>query len=76
LYGDVNHYTAGTRLHVEPELRSFLEKSMTEKGHDIVPGELAWRRATGYVWAIEIDQESGTFSGGAEVRSDGHAAAY
>jgi gamma-glutamyltranspeptidase/glutathione hydrolase len=76
LYGDVNHYTAGTRLHVEPESRVFLEKGLKEKGHDVVPGDLAYRMATGYVWAIEIDQQSGTFSGGAEVRSEGHAAAY
>ncbi|MDR2387270.1 MAG: gamma-glutamyltransferase [Deltaproteobacteria bacterium] len=76
LYGDVYHYTAGTRLHVEPELRAFLEKGMKQKGHDLVPGDQVWRMPTGFVWAIELDHQSGTFAGGAEVRDEGHAAAY
>jgi gamma-glutamyltranspeptidase/glutathione hydrolase len=76
LYGDVYHYTAGTRLHIEPELRAFLESGMKAKGHDVVPGDMVWRMPTGFVWAIELDQASGTFAGGSEIRDEGQASAY
>ena len=76
LYGDMYHYTAGTRLHIEPELRAFLEKDMIAKGHDVVPGSLLWRMSSGNVWSIQIDSDTGTYAGGAEVRNDGHVSAY
>jgi gamma-glutamyltranspeptidase/glutathione hydrolase len=76
LYGDMYHYTAGSRLHIEPEMRAFLEGDMKAKGHDVVPGDMVWRMSTGNVWVIELDQKSGTFAGGNEVRGDGHTAAY
>jgi gamma-glutamyltranspeptidase/glutathione hydrolase len=76
LYGDMYHYTAGTRLHIEPELRAFLEKDMVVKGHDVVPGSLLWRMSSGNVWSIQIDSDTGTYAGGAEVRNDGHVSAY
>ncbi|MDR2387932.1 MAG: gamma-glutamyltransferase, partial [Deltaproteobacteria bacterium] len=38
LYGDVYHYTAGTKLNIEPEMRAFVEKGMRDKGHEVVPG--------------------------------------
>ena len=70
------HYTAGTRLHVEPEMRAFLEKDMIAKGHDVVPGSMLWRMSTGNVWSIQIDSNTGTFAGGSELRNDGHTSAY
>lgn len=76
LYGDMYHYTAGARLHIEPELRAFLEKDMIAKGHDVVPGSMIWRMSTGNVWVIELDAASGTFAGANEVRGDGHTSAY
>lgn len=76
LYGDMYHYTGGTKLHIEPELRSFLEKDMIAKGHDVVPGSAVWRMSTGNVWAIEVDAASGTYAGANEVRGDGHTAGY
>jgi gamma-glutamyltranspeptidase/glutathione hydrolase len=76
LYGDMYHYTAGARLHIEPELRAFVEKDMKAKGHDVVPGSLLWRMSTGNAWVIEIDAASGTFAGANEVRGDGHTSAY
>ena len=76
LYGDMYHYTAGTRLHVEPEMRALLENDMIAKGHDVVPGAMLWRMSTGNVWSIQIDADTGTFAGGSEVRNDGHTSAY
>lgn len=76
LYGDVYHYTAGTRLHIEPELRHFLEKDMTAMGYDVVPGSAVWRMMVGNVWMLEMDQASGTFAGASEVRGDGHVSGF
>ena len=76
LYGDMYHYTAGTRLHIEPELRTPFEKDMISKGHDIVPGSQLWRMSTGNTWIIEIDHKTGTYAGANEVRGDGHTNGY
>lgn len=76
LYGDMYHYTAGTRLHIEPELRTPFEKDMLAKGHDIVPGSQLWRMSTGNTWIIEIDHKTGTYAGANEVRGDGHTMGY
>jgi len=70
------HYTAGSRLHIEPELREMLEKDMIAKGHDVVPGSMLWRMSTGNVWVIELDNKSKTFAGASEVRGDGHTTGY
>ncbi len=71
LYGDMYHYTAGARLHIEPDLRAFYEKDMKAIGHDVVPGDMIWRMSTGSVWSLMMDQATGTFCGGAEIRGDG-----
>lgn len=76
LYGDMYHYTAGTRLHVEPELRGSFEQEMIAKGYDVVPGSMLWRMSTGNVWMIEIDSATGTFAGANEIRGDGHTNGY
>lgn len=76
LYGDMYHYSAGTRLAIEPELRSLWEKDMVRMGHDSVPGSQIWRMSSGNVWVIEIDPATGTYAGGAEIRGDGHVDAY
>jgi len=74
MYGDGNHYTSGTRLAIEPEIRVFLEDAMKAMGHDVVPGELSWRSGTGTVMVLQFDHEHGGFAGGAEPRSSGSAA--
>jgi gamma-glutamyltranspeptidase len=76
LYGDVYHYTAGTRLNVEPEVRPFVEKALTAMGHDVVKGEELWRMMSGHVWSILIDPKTGSYAGGAEIRGDGHVDGY
>ena len=70
------NYTAGTRLHVEPELRGSFEQEMIAKGYDVVPGSMLWRMSTGNVWMIEIDSATGTFAGANEIRGDGHTNGY
>lgn len=76
LYGDVYHYTAGTRLSVEPELRAVHEAGLKQMGHEVVPGDLIWRTMSGHVWSIIIDPETGHYAGGAEIRSDAHIDGY
>lgn len=76
LYGDMYHYTAGARLHIEPELRGQYGEAMKKLGHDVVPGEMVWRMSTGNTWIIQLDQESGTLAGAAEVRGDGHVVGF
>ena len=49
---------------------------MVRMGHDSVPGSQIWRMSSGNVWVIEIDPETGTYAGGAEVRGDGHVDAF
>lgn len=79
LYGDMRHYTAGTRLQVEPEIRDRGEtaKALTQMGYDLVTAEEAYRVGTpGYSLVIMVDPETGARYGGAETRIDGHVSAY
>ena len=79
LYGDMRHYTAGTRLQVEPEIRDFGDTAQKLKnmGYDLVSPEQAYRVGTpGYSLMIMVDQETGALFGGAESRIDGHVSAY
>lgn len=76
LYGDMYHYSAGTRLYIEPELRDIHHDAMVKMGHDSVPAADIWRMSSGNIWAILIDQESDSFCGGSEVRNDGAVAIY
>jgi len=75
-YGDIYHYTGGTRLGLEPELRPALEEKLKAMGHDIIPGKEAFRPTVGCVQTIMIDPKTGHFAGGAETRLDGHVSAY
>ena len=76
MYGDILHYTGGTRLHLEPEIRRDLKDKMEAMGHDIVSAKENFRMTTGCVQAVMIDPETGHFAGGAETRLDGHVAGY
>jgi len=76
LYGDMYHYSAGTRLYIEPELRDIHHDAMVKMGHDSVPAADIWRMSCGNVWAIMIDQKDKVACGGSEIRGDGHVAIY
>lgn len=79
LYGDMRHYTAGTRLQVEPEIRdnNNVAKQLLDMGYDLVSGKEAYRVGTpGYALMIWVDPETGSRFGGAETRLDGHVSAY
>ena len=75
-YGDIYHYTGGTRLHLEPEIRGNLKDQLEAMDHEIVPADENFRMTTGCVQTIMIDPETGFFAGGAEARLDGHVAGY
>jgi gamma-glutamyltranspeptidase/glutathione hydrolase len=75
-YGDILHYTGGSRLHLEPEIRRDLKDKMEAMGHEIVPADENFRMTTGCIQAIMIDPETGFFAGGAETRLDGHVAGF
>jgi gamma-glutamyltranspeptidase/glutathione hydrolase len=75
-YGDILHYTGGTRLHLEPEIRDKLKDKLTAMGHEIVPAEENFRMTTGCIQTVMIDPKTGHFAGGAETRLDGHVAGY
>ncbi|UCF92057.1 MAG: gamma-glutamyltransferase [Desulfobacterales bacterium] len=75
-YGDILHYTGGTRLHLEPEIRDSLKSDLEAKGHEIVPADENFRMTTGCIQTIMIDPDTGNFAGGAEIRLDGHVAGF
>lgn len=79
LYGDMRHYTAGTRLQVEPEIRDRddVAQKLVDMGYDLVSAKEAYRVGTpGYSLMIYVDPATGTRFGGAETRLDGHVSAY
>lgn len=79
LYGDMRHYTAGTRLQVEPEIRDVngVGESLKGMGYDLVSPAEAYRVGTpGYSLMILLDPQTGARFGGAETRIDGHVSAY
>lgn len=79
LYGDMRHYTAGTQLQVEPEIRDRdgVGDKLKAMGYELVPGSQAYRVGTpGYSLMIMVDPETKSRFGGAETRIDGHVSAY
>lgn len=78
VYGDMRHYTGGTRLSIDPEIRD--KDGMGEKlkgmGHDVVGADEVYRPMPGYALSIMINQETGVKVGGAETRIDGHVNGY
>jgi gamma-glutamyltranspeptidase/glutathione hydrolase len=79
LYGDMRHYTAGTRLQVEPEIRDTngVGEALKNMGYDVVQPSEAYRVGTpGYSLMILVDPKTGALFGGAETRIDGHVSAY
>ena len=79
LYGDMRHYTAGTRLQVEPEIRDAGDTAakLKDMGYDLVGAEEAYRVGTpGYSLIIMVDPDTGAYFGGAETRIDGHVSTY
>lgn len=76
IYGDIYHYTGGTRLSLDPEVRPFVEKTLNDMGHDVVTAEQMYRNMQGHIMAISIDPATGHYAGGAEIRGDGHVDGY
>ncbi|MDR2935566.1 MAG: gamma-glutamyltransferase family protein [Candidatus Adiutrix sp.] len=79
LYGDMRHYTAGTRLQVEPEIRDVdgTGEKLVKMGYDLVPASQVYRVGTpGYCLMIMVDTETGTRYGGADTRLDSQVSAY
>lgn len=79
IYGDMRHYTAGTRLQVEPEIRDKdgVGEKLKDMGYDLVSAEETYRVGTpGYSLMIMVDPITGARFGGAETRLDGHVSAY
>jgi gamma-glutamyltranspeptidase/glutathione hydrolase len=79
LFGDMRHYTAGTRLSVEPEIRDRdgVGEALLTMGYDLVPGSQTYRvNPPGYCLMIYVDTETGVRYGGADTRLDGHVSAY
>ncbi len=79
LYGDLRHYTAGTRLQVEPEIRDIngTGDKLKAMGYDLVSASEAYRIGTpGYSLMILVDPKNGALYGGAETRIDGSVNAY
>ncbi len=76
IYGDLYHYTCGTRLALDAEIRDTVGKELKAMGHDVVPGNQVYRPIPGMVHAVTIDPETGSYAGGAETRLDGHVSGY
>ncbi|MDR2504227.1 MAG: gamma-glutamyltransferase [Deltaproteobacteria bacterium] len=79
LYGDMRHYTAGTRLQAEPEIRDAGDTAakLTQMGYDLVTAKESYRVGTpGYSLMIMVDPENGARYGGAESRIDGDVAGH
>ncbi|MDR1826709.1 MAG: gamma-glutamyltransferase family protein [Methylobacteriaceae bacterium] len=79
LYGDMRHYTAGTKLQVEPEIRDTndVAQKLVDMGYDLVPASQTYRVGTpGYALMIWVDPETNTRFGGAETRINGHVSVY
>ena len=76
IYGDLYHYTCGTRLSLDAEIRDAIGKQLEAMGHIVVPGDQVYRPIPGMVHAVIIDPKTGSKAGGAESRIDGHVSGY
>jgi gamma-glutamyltranspeptidase/glutathione hydrolase len=76
VFGDILHWTGGSRLHVDPEIRAAIGDSLQQMGHVLADEPGGRRPIVGMVNAVAIDPETGHFAGGAEIRADGHVAGF
>lgn len=78
VYGDMRHYTGGTRLSIDPEIRdqNDIAEKLRAKGHDVVTGAEVYRPMPGYALSIMIHPETNVKVGGADTRVDGHVNGY
>ena len=76
VFGDVLHWTGGSTLHLDPEIRAAVGDSLEIMGH-VLAEELGGRRPiVGMINTVAIDPQTGHCAGGAEVRADGHVSGY
>ena len=76
VYGDILHWTGGSTLHLDPEIRAAIGDSLTAIGHVLAEEPGGHRPIVGMVNAVSIDPQTGHFAGGAEIRADGHVSGY
>ena len=76
VFGDILHWTGGSTLHLDHEIRAAIGDSLQAMGHVLAEEPGGRRPIVGMVNAISIDPETGHFAGGAEIRADGHVSGY
>jgi gamma-glutamyltranspeptidase/glutathione hydrolase len=76
VWGDVIHYTAGTRLALERAISDEVRKALAEKGHELVSLTDAPNPLVGNTNAIVYDPKTGAIMAGANVRGRDAAAGY
>ncbi|MBT7552803.1 MAG: hypothetical protein HN611_29390, partial [Gemmatimonadetes bacterium] len=76
VFGDILHWTGGSTLHLDPEIRAAIGDSLQAMGHVLAEEPGGRRPIVGMVNAVSIDPETGHFAGGAEIRADGHVSGY
>ena len=76
VYGDILHWTGGSTLHLDPEIRAAIGDSLAAIGHVLAEEPGGHRHIIGMVNAVSIDPQTGHFAGGAEIRADGHVSGY
>ena len=76
VFGDILHWTGGSTLHLDPEIRAAIGDSLQAMGHVLAEEPGGRRPIVGMVNAVSIDHETGHFAGGAEIRADGHVSGY
>ncbi len=78
VYGDMRHYTGGTRLSIDPEIRDANDVAAKLKamGHDVVGADEVYRPVPGYALSIMVHPLTRVKVGGAETRIDGHVNGY
>ncbi len=68
-------YTIGTRVVMEERFPWNVRRALGLRGHDVEVVE-AFSRLVGGAQGIQVDQEQGTFQGGADPRRDGAALGF
>jgi len=76
VFGDVLHWTGGSTLHLDPEIRAAVGDSLEAMGHVLAEESGGRRPIVGMVNTVAIDPQTGHFAGGAEIRADGHVSGY
>ena len=76
VFGDILHWTGGSTLHLDPEIRAAIGDSLQAMGHVLAEEPGGRRPIVGMVNAVSIDHKTGHFAGGAEIRADGHVSGY